>query len=576
MTRSVRIALALLLLVVAIGLGYFVHKSRQQPELTAFTKGSGQPLTAEQQSVDFTHADLTFVVDPGKQSIAGHGMLDLAVKRPIDRIQFDLDRELPVSRITVNGQAIARDKWSNPEGRVTVMLPARFTAGQVIHLGVDYSGRPHVAKRAPWDGGFVWSHTKQGAPWIATAVEGEGCDLFWPCFDNSLVEVGTVDLHIDVPKGLVAPSNGRFLGATQSGKDRAVWNWRAKNPNNYAIALNIAPYSVIASSYKSRFGNTIPLYYWYLPGEDAKARLLFSEFKPTLEFFEREIGPYPWSDEKVGVVETPHLGMEHQTVNAYGNEYKPAPEGFDWLFQHEFSHEWFGNQLTNRDWDDMWLHEGLGTYMQPLYTQYRLGQAPYDAYLWKLRAMVRNKYPIVSGHHRLEDQVYDPETGPANDIYYKAALMLHTLRGMIGDEAFFRSIRRMVYGRVDPQPGNFTTRFGDTNEFVRYVNQESGRDLTWFFDVYLRSAHLPQLVTTQNGGMLQLQWKTQGGKPFPMPVDVSVNGKVQTVAMTGGHGSIAASADDHVLIDPTSKLLRDSPAIDRFRDWTAAQKPKTS
>jgi aminopeptidase N len=571
-----RIGLALVLLVAALAGGYWISKGRKAPELTAWTKGSGQPLTPEQQSVTFNHADLTFVVHPDDKSIEGRSILDLAVNKPIDKIQVDLDRELPISRITVNGQQIAKDKWSNPEGRVTIALPARFNPGQVIHLGVDYSGRPHVAINAPWDGGFVWSKTPQGAPWIATAVEGEGCDLFWPCFDNSLVEVGTVDLHIDVPRGLVAPSNGRFLGATPSGKDRMVWNWRAKNPNNYAIALNIAPYSVITSTYKSRFGNTIPLYYWYLPGEDAKARLLFSEFKPTLEFFERTIGPYPWGDEKVGVVETPHLGMEHQTVNAYGNEYKPAPEGFDWLFQHEFSHEWFGNQLTNRDWDDMWLHEGFGTYMQPLYVQYRLGQMPYDAYLWKLRAMVANKYPIVSGHHQLEDEVYDPKTGPANDIYYKAALMLHTLRGLIGDTAFFNATRRMVYGRLDPKPGNFTTRFGDSNEFIRYVNEESGRNLNWFFDVYLRSAHLPRLVTSQQGDTLNLQWQTQGGKPFPMPVEVAVNGQVQTVPMSGGHGSIALPADAHFVIDPVGKILRDDPAMDRFRDWTAAQKPKKS
>jgi aminopeptidase N len=107
--------------------------------------------------------------------------------------------------------------------------------------------------------------------------------------------------------------------------------------------------------------------FWYLKSRADKAKALFAEFTPMLDFYEQMIGPYPFRDEKMGVVETPHLGMEHQTINAYGNEYKKDVYGFDWLLQHEFAHEWFGNQLTNLDNDDMWLHEGFGTYMQPLY-----------------------------------------------------------------------------------------------------------------------------------------------------------------------------------------------------------------
>ena len=109
--------------------------------------------------------------------------------------------------------------------------------------------------------------------------------------------------------------------------------------------------------------------FWYLPEHEAQAKELFAEFAPMLDFFEQEIGPYPFGDEKMGVVETPHMGMEHQTINAYGNGYAKDGYGFDWLLQHEFAHEWFGNQVTNANWDDMWLHEGFGTYMQPLYSQ---------------------------------------------------------------------------------------------------------------------------------------------------------------------------------------------------------------
>ena len=108
--------------------------------------------------------------------------------------------------------------------------------------------------------------------------------------------------------------------------------------------------------------------YWHLKSDTPEqVQGLFAQFPKMLDFFEATVGPFPFGDEKMGVVETPHLGMEHQTINAYGNGYKLDGRGYDWLLQHEFAHEWFGNQLTNKNADDMWLHEGLGSYMQPLF-----------------------------------------------------------------------------------------------------------------------------------------------------------------------------------------------------------------
>ena len=552
-------------------------KATQTPkQLTERTAGTGFALTPEQRSVTFRHADLRIDVRPDKRAIDGLATLDFQVLRPIQRLQLDLDPGLPIRSIAVDGRPLERGAWDNPDGQATVTLPRAYQAGQPLRLAIAYGGRPHVADNAPWDGGLVWSRTKDGQPWVASAVQGEGCDLLWPCIDNSLVEVATVELRLTVPKGLSAPANGKLVGVSRLADGRSTWHWRARSPNNYAIALNVGPYREIRGQHRSRFGNVIPLHYWHLPGEEAKARALFAEFAPTLDFFERTIGPYPFGDEKLGVVETPHLGMEHQTINAYGNGYKPAPEGYDWLFNHEFAHEWFGNQLTNRDWDDMWLHEGFGSYMQPLYLQDRIGALAYHAWLWKQRPQLLNKFPLVSGKSQLEETVYDPKTGPGLDIYYKGAWVLHSLRALVGDEAFFRATRRLVYGRPDPRPGNFRPRFGTTDEFVRLASEEAGRDLTWFFDVYVRQARLPRLVTSRRGGQLALQWRTPKGLPFPMPVEVRVDGRLVRVPMTAGRGSLALpAADSAVTIDPDGKLLRQDDAVDAYRDWTAKQKPKS-
>ena len=327
---------------------------------------------------------------------------------------------------------------------------------------------------------------------------------------------------------------------------------------------NIGPYEVLEKDYKSRYGNTVPLRFWHLKDRGAKAKELFTEFTSIMDFFEEVIGPYPFGDEKMGVVETPHLGMEHQTINAYGNEYKKSEYGYDWLLQHEFAHEWFGNQLTNKDWDDMWLHEGLGTYMQPLYMQWLRGDMEYHANLMKQRATISNKFPIVSGKPMREADVYSDERGPGHDIYYKASLVMDTLRHLLGDKAFFDATRQAVYGTTTPKPGNFKPVYGDTKDYIAAVKQVTGKDYQWFFDVYMYQPALPELVATRANGTLNLQWKT-GGKPFPMPVEVRVGDKVETVAMANGQGSLKIADDQSFTLDPHSKVLRALPHIDAFQ-----------
>ena len=544
-----------------------------EPPVTPQTHRSGGPVAPEQAALRFDSADLSFEVLPGTETLNGVATLTFTAKALVRRLLIDLDRNLPVSAIAIDGHALPQSAWTNPDGRLAIDLPNPRTAGQQVTARIAYGGQPHIAVNAPWDDGMVWSKTPDGRTWFSTTSEGSGCDLFWPCLDHPTGEPGVVTLHITVPAGLKAPSNGVLLGVDQLPDGRTRWNWRVKHPNTYAIALNVAPYEVIEGSYRSRYGNTIPMFYWYLPGEEAQARALFAEFAPTLDFYEAVVGPYPFGDEKVGVVETPYKGMERQPINAYGNGYAKAPEGFDWLFQHEFGHEWFGNQLTAANWDDYWLHEGFETYMQPLYGRWREGEARYAVMLDTQRNKIANKHPVVSGRVMTEEDVYEPgKGGPAEDIYYKASWMLHTLRWLIGDDAFGRAMRMEVYGRPDPQPGNFQPRFGSTAEFERIVRTVTGKDYRWFFDVYLRQAALPELhVDHPAPGTLQLRWTTAGNAPFPMPVEVQVGDTVTRTPVPAGGTTISVAPGQHVVIDPAARVLKRSAAVEDYQAWQATQ-----
>jgi aminopeptidase N len=558
----------------------------QQPPLSKTTVESGLPRPPEQLAVVFDKADLKLKIMPASRSIEGDTTLTLTASAPLQRVVLDLDHNLPIDAVEINGQRLAERDYSNPEGRLTVQLPHALRQGEQVQVRVIYHGHPHVAKRAPWDGGFVWSTTPDGQPWVASAVEGEGCDLFWPCIDNPAGKPKVVDEHFTLPAPLVVAGNGLQLGMDEKDGWR-TYHWRAKSPSTYGISVNVGPYKLLSGEYQSRFGNRIPLQLYYLPQNEKNAKELFAEFTPILDFFESTIGPYPFGDEKMGVVETPHLGMEHQTINAYGNKYEKSAYGYDWLLQHEFSHEWFGNQLTNQNWDDMWLHEGLGTYMQPLYLQYLRGDREFFATLMEERQKVMNKAPIVSGKERTEEDVYDDKRGgPGLDIYFKGSLVMHTLRNLIGDEAFFRVVRMEVYGTDTPRPGNFAPRYGTTKEFIAAANKAAGRDLSWFFDVYLYQAALPELVATPSGDHLELAWKTKDQKPFPMPLEVRISHPLAGTGLPGagkpdelvklpmadGKGSISLPPGASYTLDPHSKILRHAEQIDAYQEFMKAKR----
>jgi len=540
-----------------------------QETTSAYSLKSGGEMPSSQQGLNVKHADLGFTIKPDQQIIDGVTTLTLMTTTPRKSFSVDLDRVFHISEVLVNGQVLAPELYSNPDG---MLLVKQAVSGEFT-VTIKYNGQPRVPVRAPWDGGLMWEKTPNGADWIATAVQGEGCDLFWPCIDHPSGEPTKVDLHINVPKPLVAASNGVLLNVTDEGATR-TYHWQTKSLHNtYGIALNIAPYELLETKFTSVYGNSLDIQFFHLPERTEKAKILFAEIPEMINFFERMIGPYPFGQEKVGIAETPHLGMEHQTINAYGNEYKKDQFGYDWLMQHEFAHEWFGNQLTNDDWDHMWLHEGFGSYMQPLFAQYLHGDLAYKANLAKQRTGIVSKSPLVSNQVREVEQVYQHDTGPGGDIYTKGSWVLHTLRYLIGDDAFFKATKQLVYGTTDPQPGNFTPVFKNSADFVNIVNTITGKDMSWFFDVYLYQADLPKLVVDRKDDAITVQWEIENNKPFHMPVELSINGKITTLDLTKPV-TLAINKMDVVILDPNSKILKYDQHIVDFQNFRKEQSAK--
>jgi aminopeptidase N len=517
---------------------------------------SGGPLIPEQAAYDVLHYDLRLSVDPAARTIEGVLAVTARARSRLGHLVLDLDDRLAVRGVEGEGRAL---EFRRKEGRVSVALGSWCEPGRTARVAVAYGGRPREAPNPPWQGGFTWSKTADGRPWIATSCQMEGADLWWPCKDHPSDKPESMDLRVTVPEGLVCASNGRLVEDRSNGDGTRTFHWRIGSPiSNYAVALNIAPYETLTESYTSVTGEAVPVAFFVLPEHVEAGRKALPHFLRELRSLEELCGPYPFRAEKYGVAETPHLGMEHQSIIAYGNRFRADRDGYDWLHHHELSHEWWGNLVTCRDWKDMWIHEGIGTYMQALHLERLRGAEGLRREMARYRSGLANREPVAPREDQTSDEIYHLPDGKFNpDIYSKGACVMHALRWLLGDGTFFRVLRRLAY----PDPAGERSlpppvRLSDTDEILAIAERESGRPLGWFFEVYLRQPELPELAVERAAGGLRLRWKAPGGRPFPMPVPVKSGGALRRVEFEEAEARLALADGEAFEIDPERWVLR--------------------
>jgi aminopeptidase N len=504
---------------------------------------------------------------PDSKSIAGNGLTVFLITQDTKQVELKLDSRFVISKILVDNQVAT---YQRSAGVITIDLPKVKAINDKVDVAVFYAGKPHIAVQAPWSGGFVWSKTADGTPWIATAVQGEGCDLFWPCKDHFADKADSMQISLTVPKNVSAITNGVLQSVDDVAIDKHRFNWQLSVPaSDYNIAINIGPFKRIQQSYTSINGATVPIEFWALNTNSNKAQnMIDNDLMQQIAFFENLLGPYPWGDQKLGFVETPHLGMEHQTINAYGKNYVRDENGFDWLLHHELAHEWFGNLITHEKLNDAWLHEGFGLYMQPVYSLEKFGEAAYTYSMYKSYLGLVNCFPIVREGQVSSDQAFN------SDIYGKGGWMLHTLRWLLGDELFWQATRELLYATTDSHTLTYpiAPRYRNTQDFVDIVNRLSGEDYSWLFDVYLKQAALPELLENRTASALILTWKNQNNTDFPMPIPVAINGKTRIYTALDGQIIIPVKTEDKVMIDPQMKVLRYLPIIGLCEENQAKRK----
>ncbi len=519
---------------------------------------SGGPLMPEQAAYDVKEYNLTLEVFPQDSSIKGFLQTKALIVHPTYWFVLDIDTVFTIESVTElqEGDMVFPRKFHQEIGKLWIDLSSTRCPGEMIHITVNYHGKPRIAKRPPWDGGFTWKQTKDGLPWISTTCQGEGADLWWPNKDHVSDKPDRMGLHITVPEGLVVATNGKLITTKTNNNSTVTYDWQVSTPiSNYNISLNIAPYKVIEGALESVSGNTFSVYFWVLPENYEDGKKFFPQILDHLRFFEELLGPYPFQADKYGVVQTPHLGMEHQTIIAYGANFNNGSMtgkdwGYDALHQHELSHEWWGNLVTNSDWRDMWLHEGFGTYMQPLYVEYLHGKEAYHQAMKTMRYF-GNTRTIAPREVTSANEIYKAP------IYAKGAWILHTLRYLIGDKAFFETLKKMAYPNLDENPvmDGSQVRFATTDDFLTIAEEVSGKELDWFFEVYLRQPELPVLYSLVENGTLKIRWKSPENLPFPMPVEVKIGNEVIRYDIPAEGFTIKLKKGDKPEVDPDHWLL---------------------
>jgi aminopeptidase N len=531
---------------------------------TARPTGSGGVLMAEQAAFDVKAYDLALSVDVAQKSIRGVLTAKALIVAPIDKFVLDLDTPFTVESVAlVSGKKSQPLTFERKDTKIWISFPKQIKAGKTVEVRVAYSGVPRVAPYPPWVGGFVWKETADGQPWFATAVQNDGADLWFPVKDHPSDEADTVSLHFTVPANLTAASNGTLKSVVKNADGTQTFNWFVANPiNNYDIALNVAPYKLIEDKALSVGGEMIPIQFYILPEHFEKGQALVNQEKEFLKFYEQYLGPYPFRNEKIGIIETPFIAMEHQTATAYGGKFEYGALGYDWTQFHEFGHEWWGNLVTASDWRDFWIHEGMQTFMDDFYRMSKEGnRAGFIRVLPRRIQGLNNVRAVAPREPQTTTQMYflpPAYVKSDNDIYTKGGLILNTLRFYLGDEAFFRSLRRMTY--PDPKMEKVTngkqTRLVTTDDYLRIAERESGKKLDWFFEVYFRQPALPKLITEKNGNQLTMRWETPNNMPFPMPVEIKIGDAIQRIEMPNGTATISLTQDAQYTIDPNGWLLK--------------------
>ena len=461
---------------------------------------------------DYTYSHLIIDFVLNEQKIIGSNTMHFQKKCEIDTFVIDL-----VNHMLVDSVLIANQKVSFLHKKNTVLIPNPLIDKDDFVITVFYQGQPKVAKQPPWEGGFVWSKDANGLDWVGVACQMDGASIWWPTKDDLADEPDSLRMTFTVDKPYIVIANGKLQSVNDASNNKRSFSWLVQNPiNTYNVTFNIAHYAHFNDTLDGDLGD-LPLDYYVLPEHLELAKKHFLQVDSMLYCFENKFGPYPFYEDGYKLVETPYLGMEHQSCIAYGNQYMkgylgnyPQDIDFDFIIIHETAHEWWGNSVSMKQKKDMWIHEAFATYAEALYVEDMYGYDKMLVYLNYQKKRIKNNHPVVSNLHL------------DTDMYYKGSWILHTLRTVLrNDEQWFDILKGLQLRYKHKNIG--------TKDLVQYIESRCGYELMPFFNQYLLNNKLPVLEyfiqQRKHKYFLQFRWNASE-VDFNMPLLVNLKSDI--------------------------------------------------
>ena len=528
-------------------LNTYVQSRAQKYSAQDTLRGS---ITPERIWWDLVYYDLDVTVQPKVKSIRGTNTIHYKVVSPNNIMQIDLQPPMKLIKAVQDEVELSINQNGNAH---FIQLEKKQNRKKIEQIVLHFEGQPKEAINAPWDGGFSWKKDYNGNDFIATSCQGIGASVWWPNKDHMYDEVDSLQMKITVPKHLKAVGNGRLRAVTKNEKT-ASYTWFVSNPiNNYGVNINIGDYVDFSETYNGEKGN-LDMHYFVLKDNLSKAKKQFLDAPKMMKAFEYWFGPYPFYEDSYKLVEVPYLGMEHQSSVTYGNRYMDGYLGrdlsgtgwglkFDFIIIHESGHEWFANNITNKDIADMWIHEGFTAYSENLFLDYYYGKEASSEYVIGTRKRIRNDRPIIGK--------YNVNAEGSSDMYYKGANMIHMLRQFTKNDEKWRGILRKMNAKFHHQTVT-------TQQIESFLSDEIDLDLHSFFNQYLRDVRIPTLEYNIDKNILHYRW-TNVVEGFEMPIEFESNKQWQwlypTVSwQTKAINSSTITVDEDYYI--TTKILK--------------------
>lgn len=442
------------------------HSEQHRPLLDA-ARSSG-PIT---RGFDMKYLRCAWDLDPAVRYISGSVTSWFTATTDLDQLIFDLSDTMVVDAVTRNGSALSFTHGTDDQ--LVITLPTTVPVGQLDSVTVTYHG-------VPPNSGFGSFETAihAGAPALWTLSEPYGAKDWWPCKQDLNDKIDSLDTYVTTPDSYRVAGNGLLMASDTVGA-HITWHWRHRYPiAHYLIATAVTNYQVDEQYAQLSTDSLLMLSYAY-PEDFNMVRDAATYLLPRITFFDQLFGPYPFANEKYGHAQFGWGGgMEHQTMSFMGSFH---PE----IMSHELAHQWFGDKVTCGSWAEIWLNEGFATYLSGLaYEQF----SPNSWRIWK-----RDKINNITSEP--DGSVFCPDTTDIGRLfssrltYNKGAMVIHMLRWVCGDSAFFQGVRNYLED-PDLAYGSATTA-----DLQAHLEATSGLDLTGFLADWYTGEGYPSYTT---------------------------------------------------------------------------------